>query len=91
MRNHIQWSQLGNFPLPFETSRRARLGAEMIAIMAVTALCTASIVFYLRFLVELCKECKHPRICYLVRLHRDSDECPILETPKVGRSSLRAA
>ena len=41
---------------------------------AMTMLCTAGLVFYVRFLVALCKECKPRSIGYWVRLRLGSGE-----------------
>lgn len=46
----------------------------MSSIAAMTVLGVAAIVFYLRFLVALRKECKPHRSWYLVRLQPSSDE-----------------
>jgi len=63
----------------------------MVAIAAMTALCTIGIGFYVRFLVALCKECSHHRICYLVRLQPSSEEYVLPNTQELGASISRAA
>jgi len=63
----------------------------MLAVTAMTTLCTVAVAFYVRFLVALWKECRHIGICYLVRLQYDSDEDLIPETPRVDTSFPRAA
>ena len=35
----------------------------MVVLTVMTVLCNVGVAFYLRFLVALCKECKHERIC----------------------------
>jgi hypothetical protein len=35
----------------------------MVVTTVMTVLCSVGVAFYLRFLVALCKECKHQRIC----------------------------
>ena len=51
----------------------------MIAIIAMTALCTGAIAFYLRFLFALLMECKYDWICYLVRLRGELKKYPLPE------------
>ena len=63
----------------------------MVVMTVMTALCTVSIAFYVKFLVAVCKECKHERICYLVRLQRDSVELVIPEARELEASIPRAA
>ena len=36
----------------------------MLVMAAMTVLCTASVAFYVRFLIALCKECRPRRIGY---------------------------
>ena len=43
--------------------QRVRPEAKMVVITVMTVLCSVGVAFYLRFLVALCKECKHERIC----------------------------
>jgi hypothetical protein len=52
----------------------------MVVTTVMTVLCSVGVAFYLRFLVALCKECKHQRICYLVRMPPESAECAIPNT-----------
>jgi len=63
----------------------------MVPIAAITALCTVSIGFYVRFLVALCKECRQQRICYLVRLEPGFEEYINPHTRELGTSISRAA
>jgi hypothetical protein len=63
----------------------------MVVMTVMTALCTVSVAFYVRFLVALCKECRHQRICYLVRLEPDSVEHAIPEARELEASIPRAA
>jgi hypothetical protein len=43
--------------------QRVRPEAKMVVTTVMTVLCSVGVAFYLRFLVALCKECKHQRIC----------------------------
>ena len=63
----------------------------MIATTAITLLCTASISFYVRFLVALYRECKTGRIGYWVRLRLGSGEDSIPELRQRDRPVTRAA
>ena len=63
----------------------------MFVILAMTALCTGGVAFYVRFLVALCKECRHQRICYVVRLQPESLEHIIPEAQELEASIRRAA
>jgi hypothetical protein len=54
-------------------------------------LCTASVAFYVRFLVALCKECKPSSIGYWVHLRHGSGEDPIAELPERRKPVARAA
>jgi hypothetical protein len=56
-----------------------------------TVLCTASIAFYVRFRVALCKECKPRRIGYWVRLRLGSGEDAIAELQQRKKPVTRAA
>lgn len=51
----------------------------MLVMPMMTALCTAGVAFYVRFLVALCKECKPRRIGYWVRLRLGSGKNSIAE------------
>jgi hypothetical protein len=42
--------------------------AEMLVTTAITLMCTAGVSFYLRFLVELCRECRPHRRSYWARI-----------------------
>ena len=65
----------------------------MVAITAMKAVCTLGVAFYVRFLVALCKECRHHRIwiCYLVRIRPGSGKCVIPNTRELDVSIPRAA
>jgi hypothetical protein len=62
----------------------------MLAIAAMTMLCTGAIAFYLRFLFALFRECKHHWIGYLVRLRKESKEDPS-PGPKEDETPTRRA
>jgi hypothetical protein len=51
----------------------------MFVIASMTVLCTASIAFYARFLVALCRECEPGPIGYWVRMRLGSSEDAISE------------
>jgi len=57
----------------------------------VATVCALGIVFYVRFVIALCAECIHRRVCYLVRLHIDSDQYLASETTSIETSMPRAA
>lgn len=63
----------------------------MFVITAMTVLCTASIAFYTRFLVALCKECEPRRIGYWVRLRLGSSEDAVSELQERRKPVARAA
>lgn len=63
----------------------------MFAIAAMGTVCAAGIAFYVRFLVALCTECMHRRICYLVRLEPGRNEYPTPELLETDKSLRRAA
>jgi hypothetical protein len=63
----------------------------MLAIAVMGTVCAAGIAFYVRFLVALCTECLHRRICYLVRLEPARNEYPTLELLEMDKSLRRAA
>jgi hypothetical protein len=63
----------------------------MFVMPVMTALCTAGIAFYLRFLVALWKECRPRRIGYFVRVRLDSGEDTIAELQQRKRPVTRAA
>jgi hypothetical protein len=65
--------------------------AEMFVMAVMTVLCTASIAFYVRFLVALCKECKPRPIGYWVRLRLGSGEDTIAELQERKVPVTRAA
>ena len=63
----------------------------MLVIPAVTVLCTAGVVFYLRFLVALCKECKPRRVGYWLRLRIGASEDTIAELQEHSEPATRVA
>jgi hypothetical protein len=63
----------------------------MFVIPAMMVLCTAGIAFYTRFLVALCKECKHQRVSYWVRTRLGSGGNAIAELQERQRVFTRAA
>jgi hypothetical protein len=63
----------------------------MFVMAAMTVLCTASIAFYVRFLVALCKECKPRPTGYWVRLRLGSGEDTIAELQERKEPVTRAA
>ncbi len=63
----------------------------MFVVAAMTALCTASVAFCVRFLVALCKECKPRRIVYGVRLRLNSGEEQISDLQQRTKPVARAA
>jgi len=52
----------------------------MIVTAVIAAICTGAVAFYVRFFVELCKECKQRCICYLVRLESHVSDHPVLDS-----------
>jgi hypothetical protein len=56
-----------------------------------TAICGIGVLFYLRFLIALCKECRFTRVCYLVRLEPQTHEGSVGETMSEHIMSRRAA
>ena len=57
---HVDWFLIvGGRP----DKQRVRPEAKMVVLTVMTVLCSVGVAFYLRFLVALCKECKHERIC----------------------------
>jgi len=57
----------------------------------ITVLCTAGIVFYVRFLAALCKECKPRSVGYWARLRLGCGEDTIAEPPQRRKPVSRAA
>ena len=64
--------------------------AMLIAVFMATR-CALGLAFYARFLFALCKECRHKRICYLVRLQTHSLERAAREGQVLYLSVPRAA
>jgi hypothetical protein len=56
-----------------------------------TALCTAGIAFYGRFLVALCKECKPRSVGCWVPVRLVSGESAVAEPPQRRKPETRAA
>jgi len=72
------WRFISNSVWTIETnSPPVQPEAAMVAITGMTVLCTVGVAFYVRFLVALCKECRHRRIwtCYFARIRPGSGEC----------------
>ena len=61
----------------------------MFLMSAMTVLCTAGVVFYVRFLLALCKECSLGRSGYWVRL--STREAKIVELRSPEGRVMRAA
>ena len=59
--------------------------------MAITALCTAGIGFYLRFLVALCKECKMVSTGYWMLLRAHTDRKPVVSAQPHRKQVVRVA
>ena len=57
---HVDWFLIG---CGRPDKQRVRPEAKMVVLTVMTVLCNVGVAFYLRFLVALCKECKHQRIC----------------------------
>ena len=55
-----------------------------------TSVCGVGVLFYLRFLIAVCKECRFTRVCYLVRLEPQSHEESIEEAVR-GETMFRRA
>jgi hypothetical protein len=62
----------------------------MIAWGLIFTVCTA-LPFYLRFLIAICKECWHARICYLVRIEPTENRMPVVEAKRKPVMTARAA
>jgi hypothetical protein len=56
-----------------------------------TAVCAMGVAFYLRFLIALCKEVFHTRICYLVLLQPSTREERMSEVERKETRFPRAA
>ena len=63
----------------------------MIVPAVIVAISTVGVGFYVRFVVELCRECKQRSICYLVRLESHAMECSILDSEDRERWYRQAA
>jgi hypothetical protein len=59
--------------------------------LVLTSICGIGVLFYLRFLIALCKECCFTRVCYLVRLEPQIHEGSVGETMSEPVMSRRAA
>jgi hypothetical protein len=69
----------------------AESGGWMFGIAVMATVCAAGMAFYVRFLVALCTECVHRRICYLVRLEPRANQYSTLEPLEMDKSLGRAA
>ena len=63
----------------------------MIVTAVMVAICSVGVAFYVRFFLELCKECKQRCICYLVRLESPASECSVLDSENQEVSYREAA
>ena len=63
----------------------------MAAGIIFATVCAAGVSFYLRFLVAMAKECRHTRICYLVRIQPDAREIAIVKPSRQPKPVARAA
>jgi hypothetical protein len=63
----------------------------MFVTAIMTVVCTASVAFYLRFLVALCRECKPRPIGYWIRLQLGSGEDTVVEMRERKKPVMRAA
>jgi hypothetical protein len=63
----------------------------VLVTISIAALCTLGVAFYVRFLIALCKECRHHCICYLVRLESSSLEHTTPDGRVLNPSIQRAA
>jgi hypothetical protein len=66
-------------------------GEQLAVWIILTTACTAAVLFYLRFLVALCKECGYVRISYLLRIESDVDQQPMIDTAREVPVFKRAA
>jgi len=62
----------------------------MIASCLLLTVC-AAVPFYVRFLIAICRERWHARICYLVRLERAESEIPVVRERHESVVAARAA
>lgn len=62
----------------------------MIALCLLLTVC-AAIPFYVRFLIAICRERWHARICYLVRLESAENQIPAVEERHESVVGARAA
>jgi hypothetical protein len=56
-----------------------------------TSICGVGVLFYLRFLIALCKECRFARVYYLVSLEPQAHEGLVGETVSEETMARRAA
>jgi hypothetical protein len=50
-----------------------------------------AVLFYVRFLVAICRECWRAKICYLARIEPAGNEIPVIEAKRVRAETARAA
>jgi len=74
-----------------EAGKHELLELAVLVTVLIATLCTLGTAFYLRFLIAVYKECRHYRICYLVRLQSDSLEHAIPDDRVLDVSIPRAA
>ena len=63
----------------------------MLIAASMATVCTLGVAFYAKFLFALYKECRHQRICYLVRLRTHSMEHAIPDDQVLDPPIPRAA
>jgi hypothetical protein len=63
----------------------------MAAWVMLATVWTVGVPFYLRFLVALCKEFRHVKMCYLVRIQPTVSEVPLIEKKQEKMLGARAA
>lgn len=63
----------------------------MVGMAVITISCAAGVAFYVRFLVALCKECKHRWIGYFVRINSDEGGYPVGEPREPDEAFHQAA
>lgn len=63
----------------------------MLLTISIAMLCTLGVAFYCCFLFALCKECRHHRICYLVRSRTYPHKLLISDDGALRTSTPRAA
>ncbi len=62
----------------------------MVTWFVLATVCTA-VPFYARFLVAIVRECRHEKICYLVRIKPTENTMPVVEARRKPAVPVRAA